>query len=429
MLIPGWVTSAGEMMASFDVRIITSVAELRSLATPWDDLWRRSRVTQPAAQAEPLAIWCEEFAPGATFRALVLRDGERMIASLPLVEKRVGRYFRAGALPNNPYAIGGTLAIDSEYAEEQITPLLAEALRTLPWGLFSLQFINIDAPRWRSLARALAARGILADFQYAYDTGITDIPHDWQLYMASRSGKLRNSIKKSHERFRDAGGGELKLLRACEPGEIEEVLRRGFEVEDRSWKSRTGTSVLRTPGVFRFYCRQAQALAASGNLELVFLEHAGQAVAFLYGIHGKGIFYPPKIGYDDFDRFAAFAQSQTALNYQMLEKFQQIPGRAAIDFHGPLGSGFARYGQRAGVIAPARCLVATSGAHEPRILPLSIETALAASRRGTAKSGARGAPAARSKSIPCARRTKNSRRRPKSSNRSKSRRSHAAKLI
>ena len=46
---------------------VASVAELRSLAALWDDLWWRSDVTTPALRAELITLWMEHFAPRRSF--------------------------------------------------------------------------------------------------------------------------------------------------------------------------------------------------------------------------------------------------------------------------------------------------------------------------------------------------------------------------
>ena len=330
-------------MPFLELQVISSPAELRTNAAAWDTLWQRSSVTLPGAQAEPLAIWLEEFAPRATFRALVLRDGPRMVASLPVIERRLAGVLRVGCLPNNYYAMGGDLAIDPDCDQQQLFGQLAAALKRLPWRTLMIQDIAIDAPRWRLFQQATTDAGMAAEMEHHWDTGITDIPHDWKLFMASRSRKVRSAMKRSFERLRDAGGSELRVLENVASHEVEHHLRRGFEVEDRSWKSGAGTSVLRLPRVFRFYCRQAAALAISGNLELAFLEHAGRPIGFMYGIHAKGVYYPAKIGYDD--QFAAYSPGQL-LNCQMLERFQENPKLEHLDFHGPIGPAFGRWATR-----------------------------------------------------------------------------------
>jgi CelD/BcsL family acetyltransferase involved in cellulose biosynthesis len=209
--------------------------------------------------------------------------------------------------------------------------------------MLSMHDIAIDAPRWRQFQQATINAGMPADFEHRWDTGITDIPHDWKLFLASRSRKVRSAMKRSFEKLQVAGGSELRVIEQLAAHEVEQQLRRGFEVEDRSWKSGAGTSVLRLPRIFRFYCRQAAALAASGNLELAFLEHAGQPIGFMYGLHAKGVYYPAKIGYDD--QFAAYSPGQL-LNSQMLERFQQNDELEHLDFHGPISPAFGRWATR-----------------------------------------------------------------------------------
>ncbi|MGD9644637.1 MAG: GNAT family N-acetyltransferase [Pirellulales bacterium] len=330
-------------MARLDWHLVTSRAELRSIAPKWNDLWRRSHVTLPAAQAEPLAIWLEEFAPDALFRAVVLRQGDRLLASLPLVERRLAGAVTVGSLPNNYLSLCGDLAIDQDCDQQAVVELLADAFGSLPWRLVTLQDVAIDAPRWQLLQQALQKTGQFAEFEHRWDTGVTDIPHDWDLFFGSRSRKLRSAMKRSHERLRDSGGSALVVIDDFAPHEVEPYLRRGFEVEDRSWKSGAGTSVLRVPGLFRFFGRQAAALAATGNLALAYLEHASQPIGFLYGIHAKGVFYPAKIGYDE--RFAAYSPGQL-LNCQVLERLNRQPHWEYLDFHGPLTSTFGRWATR-----------------------------------------------------------------------------------
>ena len=50
---------------------------------------------------------------------------------------------------------------------------------------------------------------------------------------------------------------ELQLVRPDDAGEVEPLLREGFEVEHRSWKGTAGSSVLSDAVMWQFYLRQA----------------------------------------------------------------------------------------------------------------------------------------------------------------------------
>src|SRR5205823_1941423 len=132
-----------------------------------------------------------------------------------------------------------------------------------------------------------------------------------------------------------AGGAELMVHSHLQPHEVREHLARGFEVEDRSWKGLAGSSVLKSAGMLDFYRREAEQLAACGQLELVFLEHQGQPIAFDYGWNSKGIHSLAKIGYDE--AYARVGPGQLMI-MGLLERLHADPARRALDFWGPLMS-------------------------------------------------------------------------------------------
>lgn len=134
-------------------------------------------------------------------------------------------------------------------------------------------------------------------------------------------------------------------------------MRRGLEIEDLGWKGSAGSSVLKTPGMEAFFLRQAEMLAAEGQLELAFLESAGRPIAFIYGQTAKGVFHSAKIGYDP--SYAEYSPGQL-LRYFLLERFFNESGRKAIDFLGPLTESHAAWRPQPYTIAR---LAASLGGH------------------------------------------------------------------
>src|SRR5207245_258118 len=100
----------------------------------------------------------------------------------------------------------------------------------------------------------------------------------------------RRQMRRIERHAEDDGGAMLLVYREIEPPDVEPLLRRGFAVEDASWKSRAGTSVLKSPATLGFYIEQARQLAAWGDLQLSFLELDGRPIAFEYGWNAKGVY-------------------------------------------------------------------------------------------------------------------------------------------
>ena len=312
---------------------IRSIEELRAAAPAWDDLWWRSDVTVPTTRAELLAQWVEQFAPRADFHALVVERQGEWAAALPLVSCFVGRVFRAGGMPINEWSSGGDLMLGPGTEVDAVGDLLVAAMADLPWPLLWLDNVQIDAPRWKILHRAIVRAGLPAHGHGRLQVARIEIDHDWEANRRRWSRKHRQQMSRAARRLAKEGPLRLEIHSRLEPEQVESWMLRAFEIEDRGWKGAAGTSVLRTPGMFRFFVRQAERLARWGQLELAFLQCGGRPVAFAYGFSAKGVFHSYKVGYRP--EYAAYSPGQL-LRYLMLERFHGDPKRRAIDCTGPI---------------------------------------------------------------------------------------------
>jgi CelD/BcsL family acetyltransferase involved in cellulose biosynthesis len=336
----------------FDVHILRSADEVRANARQWNQLWQGATVTHPTARAEPLAIWLETFSAGQEFLGIVVTAEDRFAAALPLVKRRTWSAIKAATLPANVWAGCGDLMIGDQHDPDPLIDLLIDAVLQSGCSLLWLEGLDIGRPDWIAFQRRLRQRGLQPSFEAMFPIGIVDIPHDWDRYFASRSRNHRRQIRRGAERLRDAGGGTLRIYSTLEQKRVEPLLRLGFELEERGWKARHGDCVLRHPDVFEFFRRQAEALAETGHLELVFLECAGQPIAFEYGYRGKGIYFSPKVAYDEAFAEISPGQQLRALLYQ---QFQRDPDLLAVDFHGPLAEATAKWATRAYTLGRLLC--------------------------------------------------------------------------
>jgi CelD/BcsL family acetyltransferase involved in cellulose biosynthesis len=179
---------------------------------------------------------------------------------------------------------------------------------------------------------------------------------DWETYKATWSRKHRQKMAWAMRQLARQGNVRLELLSHLPPPDVGRHLRRGWEIEDRSWKGTLGTSVLHTPGMEEFYCRQAELLAEREQLELAFLRCGDQTPAFCFGQTAKGVFHSVKTAYDP--SFADFSPGQV-LRYLLLEHFFHQPDRAAFDFLGPVTPAHAVW--RPALYTIARWAVAPRG--------------------------------------------------------------------
>ncbi|MBX7165458.1 MAG: GNAT family N-acetyltransferase [Pirellulales bacterium] len=324
----------------FRLRRLTSIGQLRAVAAAWDDLWHRSTATTPSARADAIAVWLETFAPTARLAFCVAEDTDgRLLAALPLVHHS-HRGLPSLELPGNSWCPAGELLVDPHVEPDYLLPALWQAAARWPAAWVKFSHIDLHSPHWRLWLAALESAGGLEYRSDFGEVGLIDVEHNAEAYEASRSKNLRKQMRQIVRRLERDGGVALEVYDRLAVDEVEPLLRRGFAIEDRSWKGQAGSSVLRSPGVFEFFLRQAQGLAASGNLHLVFLVHRDQTLAFEYGWSAKGTYFSPKVGYDP--AFAEYCPGQL-LRWLLMERFQADPTRRSWDFSGPLAPATRRW--------------------------------------------------------------------------------------
>jgi hypothetical protein len=320
---------------------LTSVGELRDAARYWDDLWWRSEITTPTARAELLALWLEQFAPKTAVEIIVLQSGETWVAALPLRRTKVRHVLDAVELCGSTWISGGCLLADSSMDLDSIMDSLVYSLRTIPYQLLWLEGVALSSARWQAFQRAVERARMARDINEEYQTGILPICHDWEGYKA-------NWTKNHRRKMRHCAGLSLanqvqfSFHRQLPPGDVETYIRRALEVEDRSWKGESGTSILRR-GEYGYVLRQARQLADWGQLELAFLETHGRMIAFAYGYQAKGVHHICKIGYDP--DYAALTPGQLLL-YHLIESLHADPESQTLDFFGKLTESISRWQPR-----------------------------------------------------------------------------------
>ncbi|MBI3840182.1 MAG: GNAT family N-acetyltransferase [Planctomycetia bacterium] len=318
-------------MSGLVVKRLDSLAELRNTARLWDELWERSEITLPSARAALVALWCESFAADQPFRAFVVERDGQAVAALPLVESK-WKGLKIGLLPGNHWSPSGDLLLDPTCDAERICGALLRALKQHAWPLLWFGGVPAAANRWQAFFRALEEHCVAYARRPRFMIDLVEIRCDWDAYLKSLSRNHRRHMRKSATRAERAGTIKLACYDQLAPEEVEPLLKTCFEIEARGWKGRARSAVLNVPGAWEFYLRQAKQLAAWGQLNLTLLTHEARPIAFEYGWRSQGVYFSPKVGYDE--AFHRFSPGQL-LRFRLLGQFHEQPGVHSIDFLGP----------------------------------------------------------------------------------------------
>jgi hypothetical protein len=216
-------------------------------------------------------------------------------------------------------------------------------LMRLGWPLLWLENTPYEESHWQRFLAACRRAGLPVSVRDQYRVGQVEIGHNWDAYEASLKGDHRRNRRKQLRQLEQQGATELVVHTPTVAAEVNDLVRIGFEVEDRSWKGAAGSSVLRQPGLLQYFQLEARQLADWGQLELCFLLHAGQPIAFIYGWSAKGVRYTPKLGYDE--AFKPFGPGHL-LMLKHLERLHADGTARLVDFNGPLVPWFASWATR-----------------------------------------------------------------------------------
>ena len=318
-------------MAHLSASVIQSTGALRAAAADWDDLHRRSGLAMPVLKARPLALWCDHFAKGSKLHVVVIRDGGVFVGALPLVERRwIG--MTIGELAGNTWSPAGDLLLDRQADVPAVCRQIVETVGKCGWPLVSFDVVPAAAPRWQAFWSELEEAAFSYVRRPRFSINVVRPGDDWDRYFATRSRAHRRRIRRAAAKATAHGETTLVCHDALAVDEVEPLLRQLFTIESSGWKGRQGSAVLNAPDVWDFFLAQAKQLAADGELNLVVLEHSGQPIAFEYGWQANGVYFSPKVSYDE--AYAAYAPGQL-LRAMWLERITRERHVETIDFLGP----------------------------------------------------------------------------------------------
>ncbi|MFW6170292.1 MAG: GNAT family N-acetyltransferase [Planctomycetota bacterium] len=334
------------MASELSVLHLETSNALRAYARQWDDLWYRSEVTQPTAQAPLIANWLDYYHPDADFRAIVISQGKRFLAALPLVTRVKRGLIRCLDVPGNEWSAAGDLLLDPACDMAQLCGLLVGALNELGCPPLWLASVPIEARRWKTLMAAAAGENWRVAARGRYQVGRLRVPSRWTPEPPEElllSKGMRKRIRRATRQLEARGTLRLHVVCPTEGELALSLLETGLKLEHAGWKGRAGTSLMTHPRARRFVEAQTIALVAKQQLSLALLELDGEIMAFEYGWRAKNVYHSYKIAYSE--AFSRFSPGQLLL-YHLLHHFSASNDINVIDFVGPADDAVRRWHPR-----------------------------------------------------------------------------------
>ncbi|MBK5256581.1 MAG: GNAT family N-acetyltransferase [Vicinamibacteria bacterium] len=274
-----------------------TLSAFAALEPEWNTLAAASG-SGPFQRHECVSAWISSFGSGARLVVLTGRDrAGRLVAALPLLAEigvvcGVPARLLVGAA-NTHSCRFDLIAEDPKSAGRAF---LAFLLSRPGWDLLRIIDVTEGGKAW-AIHQAAIEAGLPVGAWESERSPYLSLPSSYAEVLATKSPLFRANLRRRRRQLERLG--TLTVERVTGGPALLQRLEEGFALEQRGWKGREGTAIAQDPRTRAFYTDFAIAAARHGYLSLFFLRLNGKAIAFHYGLVHDGIYYVPKLAYDD----------------------------------------------------------------------------------------------------------------------------------
>lgn len=253
---------------------VTTAAGFAALAAEgWDELVAAMpRPTPFLLHGWLSAWWRHEGERRAELAVIVAHRGGRLVGAVPTCVSRHRRLRVTSFLGGVHSALADVLVRDGEPEETALE--LSRRVAATRHDLARLFGLPADS----RLARSLGGR--LRTIERV-EAPVLDLSPGWEsVYRAKTDSKKRNLHKRRRRQLSELG--DLEVVRARTPEELERALDDAFRLHELRWAGRPDGSGFVTESGRRFNRDALRALAADDRARIVLLHLDGRAIAFHY---------------------------------------------------------------------------------------------------------------------------------------------------
>jgi CelD/BcsL family acetyltransferase involved in cellulose biosynthesis len=273
------------------LQVVTDPAEFAALETEWNAL--ADRFKSPLLRHEWFTACFTAYGAGKKLAVFTIRENGALVAAAPFTmdpDVIVPKLRALGHESTEPFGFlfkdeAGLHALVDSILHFRL-PLVMPRLRT-------------DGPELAAFAAATGRRG--AFFARTGDTATATVSTDcdFAAFEARMSGSERSNMRR-RRKMAERDGEKLSIeVIAPTPANAIEHLREVYEVEARSWKSRTGTAILCDSRIERF-CNDYGAKAAElGILRVLVLRVGAVPISAAMAVEYGGRLWGLKQGFDE----------------------------------------------------------------------------------------------------------------------------------
>lgn len=282
----------------------------------WRDL--ADRAVEPNPFYRPEFLLANVIERGVRIDLLVVREGERWLACLPVVDRPPSRTLPLRHLEGfvDEYVLSGTALVDRDAIDAGIDGLIWSIEADRDAAALLLRILPAGGPIAEAIDRVAAHRGIRPIISQTYERASWRRPADGEPSGTRLKTSDRRILGRRARRMQEALGGDIEVIdRTTDPKSWDAFMT----MERSGWKEERGTALGSTDRDAAFFRRMCADMSAAGHLEVVALVVGGQPVAMEVHLPDGDALYSFRIAYDD--AYRPFSPG-TQLSFLVIEGFQ-----------------------------------------------------------------------------------------------------------
>src|SRR6185436_7683704 len=125
---------------------------------------------------------------------------------------------------------------------------------------------------------------------------VLDLPKTYEAYLAARSAKFRNHLKRTERKL--AGSGRIEVHELSDPAAFDAAYDAVLQVERASWKHSFGSAITAVAHQSAFYRDLGRAALGAGRLHLQWMTLDSRPIAYNFGYLTRAGYHYLKTSYD-----------------------------------------------------------------------------------------------------------------------------------
>ena len=277
------------------VRLLTLEDVTPAVEAAWRDLAQRVAEPNPCNEPDMLLPAMRLLPGGRWVRLLVVSDGDRLDALLPvLVLRRWRSRVPVPALVSwtHDFQVLGTPLVDAERAVPTLAALLQASWRARQGAvLLEIEDLGDGGPVAAALDEAAVSLGIRVRRRDRYERAV--------LARSEEGGLVGDDVRERRRRARRGlerkAGPVTSVDRSADPAAVDLFL----DMESSGWKGEGGTAIACDPATTAFFREVCARFGAAGRLEFRSLDVPAGPVAMEMAVHAGGGAFHLKTAHDE----------------------------------------------------------------------------------------------------------------------------------